>query len=93
MPIQGDFPERNIDHTRRGILTISDGFLLALLGLDARYMVEELRITTLGNLQIEIVGGDMPDGNLPKPVTLLCHVNGKKRRQFSWAHMPEKRWA
>lgn len=93
MPIRDDFPERNIDHTRRGILTVNDGALLTLLGLDPRrYMVEELRVTTTGNMQIELVGGDMPEGNLPKPVELLCHDHGKRRREFSWAHKPEKRW-
>jgi hypothetical protein len=83
-------PEPPIDESRRGILTINEGGLLALLGLKG-HRIEEMRITTGGNLQVELVGEDMPIGTLPKPVVLICHVGGDQR-ELSWEHKPEKRW-
>jgi hypothetical protein len=93
-------PRTPVDESRRGILTISDHGLLALLGIPGNHRIEELRVTTTGNLQIEIVGEDMPVGCLPKPVVLTCHVetigvapDRAERRTFAaWQHKPEKRW-
>jgi hypothetical protein len=86
-----------VDESRRGILTIAPEGLLALLGIPGNHRVEEMRITTCGNLQLEIVGEDMPEAIFPKPVVLLCHVEtdadtGERRVFASWDHRPEKRW-
>ena len=96
MPIVEPLPAPPpVDESRRGILSIAPEGLLAVLGIPGAHRVEEMRITTAGNLQIEIVGADMPDGCLPKPVVLLCHVesaDGERRVFSSWQHKPEKRW-
>jgi hypothetical protein len=91
-------PSPPVDESRRGILTIADTGLLALLGIE-RHRIEEMRVTTTGNLQIELVGEDMPEGCLPKPVVLIVHQQTigdptkHERAHFaSWEHKPSKRW-
>ena len=85
-------PPPAIDESRRGILTINEAGFCALLGLKG-HRVEEFRVTSAGNLQIELVGEDMPAGFLPKPVVLTVHViDGGETRLLSWQHKPEKRW-
>jgi hypothetical protein len=87
-------PAAPVDESRRGVLTINDGGLLALLNI-AGHRIEEMRVTASGALQVELVGEDMPEGLLPKPVELLVTqvVVGEERRAFgSWRHKPEKRW-
>jgi hypothetical protein len=102
MPFQNFPATPPVDESRRGILTINEGGLLGLLGIE-NHRIEEMRITTTGNLQIEIVGEDMPAGCLPKPVVLLCNVQLNRpgdlseltpdRRIFAhWEHKPEKLW-
>lgn len=91
-------PTPPVDESRRGILTIADTGLLALLGIE-RHRIEEMRITTTGNLQIELVGEDMPEGCLPKPVMLCVQQktvgdprNHEREHYAFWDHKPEKRW-
>lgn len=84
-------PPQRVDESRRGILTINDAGMLALLGIK-HHRIEDFRVTVCGNLQIELVGKDMPEGALPKPVTLICHVNADGTRELSWDHKPAERW-
>ena len=92
-------PVPAVDESRRGILTINEGGMAALLGLKPDHRIEEFRVTSAGNLQVEIVGADMPEGFAPKPVVLLVQQRtvgdpGGSRREHwaSWEHLPERSW-
>jgi hypothetical protein len=96
MVLAADFfpPEPEIDETRHGVLTVGVTALQMLLGLPRDHRISGLRLTFAGDLQIDIVGADMPDDSpfLPKPVVLLCHTARDKPLELSWAHKPDKRW-
>lgn len=85
-------PDPPIDETRRGVLTISPPALLGLLGIPRDHRVERLHVTYDGELTIELVGADMPEGFLPQPVTLIAHTSREKPLELCWGHKPAKRW-
>jgi len=86
-----------VDESRRGILSMAPEVLLGLLRIPGAHRVEEIRVSATGALQIEIVGEDMLEGMLPKPVVLLCtavtnRATGDRSVFGSWEHKPERRW-
>jgi hypothetical protein len=81
-----------IDESRRGILSIAPDVLLHLLRVPGNHRVGDLRITMHGTLQIEIIGEDMPEGWLPKPVVMTDQAKDERRVFGSWEHDPERRW-